>query len=81
MKISYISACFDSSGYAAAARNNIVALHMNHDIKVAVVPISFERARAELGKLGNICRSLRKEYILFSFYFLFCRIILESFVC
>jgi glycosyltransferase involved in cell wall biosynthesis len=57
MRVSYVSACFDASGYAMAARNNIMALH-TAGVDLAVVPISFEQKKTDLGKLGNLCRSL-----------------------
>lgn len=57
MKIAYISACLDASGYAMAARNNIMALHMA-GVDMSVVPISFEQKKTDLGKLGNLCKSL-----------------------
>jgi glycosyltransferase involved in cell wall biosynthesis len=60
VKVAYVSACFDSSGYAMAARNNIAALH-HVGVNLSVVPISFEHKKADLGKLGVLCRSLMGE--------------------
>ena len=52
MEVTYISACFDSSGYAEAARNYIGALDYV-GIDVHVVPISFESYKANIGELGT----------------------------
>jgi glycosyltransferase involved in cell wall biosynthesis len=52
IRVNYISACLDSSGYAEAARNNIGALS-DAGIVVDVNPVSFETFRSDLGVLGN----------------------------
>lgn len=57
MRITYVSACLDSSGYAEAARNNIVALH-NADVDIDVVPISFEKDKADLGRMGLLVKTM-----------------------
>lgn len=59
MKVSYVSACFDSSGYAEAARNNIGALDAL-GVEVNVVPVSFEPFSSvdAFGPLGNKVQSL-----------------------
>lgn len=51
MRVRYVSACMDASGYAEAARNHIVALSES-GVKVDVKPVSFERYRSDLGMLG-----------------------------
>lgn len=55
--IKYISPIFDGSGYAQAARGNILALH-NAGISLTLHPISFEEAKPDLGKDGQVLRSL-----------------------
>jgi len=57
MKVTYISACMDNSGYAEAARNHIAALHQV-GVTVEVKAISFEGFRSNLGKLGGLVGSL-----------------------
>lgn len=58
MKVCYIGPIADSSGYSAAARNNIAALH-RVGVPISVVPISFEPKKADTGKWGKICESLK----------------------
>jgi len=60
MKVTYISACLDQSGYAEAARNNIAALD-SVGVDVAVTPISFEAKRTDHGRLGNLIERLSKK--------------------
>lgn len=60
MEITYISACLDNSGYAEAARNNIAALH-SVGVKQKVLPISFENKKKDMGKLGDLVKSLISE--------------------
>jgi len=57
MKVSYVSSCFDSSGYAMAARNHIAALD-TIGVDVVVKPISFERSKTDLGETGRLCKKL-----------------------
>lgn len=57
MNITYVSAALDQSGYAEAARNHIAALD-SVGVNVNVVPISFERYRSNLGRLGAIVQGL-----------------------
>jgi glycosyltransferase involved in cell wall biosynthesis len=57
MRVSYVSACLDASGYAEAARNHIAALH-TAGVKVDVKPVSFEGFKSDLGKLGNLVHSM-----------------------
>ena len=52
IRVNYISACMDSSGYAEAARNNIGALS-DAGVIVDVNPVSFESFRSDLGVLGS----------------------------
>jgi glycosyltransferase involved in cell wall biosynthesis len=55
--IKYISPCLDGSGYANAARGNILALH-KLGIPLTLSPISFEEVRPDLGKHGDTINSL-----------------------
>lgn len=57
IKVNYVSACLDSSGYAEAARNNIGAL-AEAGVNIHVNPISFENFRSDLGVLGQKCQAL-----------------------
>ena len=61
MNITYISACMDSSGYAEAARNHIVALD-EVGVNVNVIPISFEGYRSDLGRLGARVQDMIKKH-------------------
>jgi glycosyltransferase involved in cell wall biosynthesis len=60
MRVSYISAALDISGYAEAARNHIAALH-TAGVNVDVIPISFEGFKSDLGKLGILIHSMVNE--------------------
>ena len=60
--IKYISPCMDNSGYAKAARGNILAL-CKAGVPLTVQPISFESARPDLGREGEIIRSLINKKI------------------
>jgi glycosyltransferase involved in cell wall biosynthesis len=51
MKVHYISACFDSSGYAESARNYIQALQLA-GVDISLTPISFEQQKPNLGSLN-----------------------------
>lgn len=55
--IKYTAPVLDNSGYAKAARGNILALH-KAGIPVTVNPISFEQAKPDLGRDGDVLRSL-----------------------
>jgi glycosyltransferase involved in cell wall biosynthesis len=57
MKVTYISALLDASGYAEAARNNIAAL-CSVGVEVEAVPLSFESFKSDLGQLGVKVSSL-----------------------
>jgi len=57
MKVTYISACQDVSGYAEAARNNIASL-LEAGISVEVLPVTFETFKSDLGILGNKIKDL-----------------------
>lgn len=57
MNITYVSACFDISGYGEAARNYIGAL-AEVGIKVNVVPVTFEQTKPDLGKLGTYVQTM-----------------------
>ena len=56
MVIRYISAVKDCSGYASAARNNIVAM-ARAGIDLTVYPVSFERQYTTHGVIGDIVNS------------------------
>ena len=55
--VKYIGPVFDGSGYAEAARNYVLSLYKK-GYPVTLAPISFERARPELGEDGKILYSL-----------------------
>lgn len=55
--IKYTGPILDNSGYAKACRENILALY-KLGVPLTLNPISFEQARPDLGKNGNIIRSL-----------------------
>ncbi len=57
MNVTYVSACLDSSGYAAAARNHIAALY-DVGVTINVKSVSFEGYRSDLGRLGVLVQSL-----------------------
>ena len=59
MKIEYISACYDGSGYGSAARNNILALH-KAGVEIQAVATTFERAHPDLGEAGKLLQSLAR---------------------
>ena len=59
MKLTYISPCFDSSGYAEAARNYILALD-SVGVDVHVKPMTFEKQKPELGDIQTKLLSLSK---------------------
>lgn len=60
MKVNYVSACFDNSGYAEAARNNIAAL-AEAGVNIHVNPVSFESFKSDLGLLGQKCQALVRK--------------------
>jgi glycosyltransferase involved in cell wall biosynthesis len=55
--IRYTAPLLDNSGYAQAARGNILALH-ELGVPLTLNPISFEQARPDLGKFGGTIESL-----------------------
>jgi len=55
--IKYVAPMFDGSGYAQAARGNILSLHAL-GVPLTLNPISFEEARPDLGEDGQILKSL-----------------------
>jgi len=55
--IRYTAPVFDSSGYAEASRNYILALS-KLGVQVTVNPVSFEMQRPDLGETGEMIRSL-----------------------
>jgi glycosyltransferase involved in cell wall biosynthesis len=50
--IKYVGPFLDNSGYAQAARGNILALH-TLGVPLTLQPVSFENARPDLGKYGK----------------------------
>lgn len=60
--IRYTAPVADSSGYARASRDYILALH-NAGVPVTINPVSFERARPNLGKNGQVINSLINKQI------------------
>lgn len=60
--IKYISPTFDNSGYAKASRGNILALH-KQGIPLTLSPVSFEKARPELGEDGEVLKGLVNKTI------------------
>jgi len=67
--IKYIAPCLDNSGYAQAARGNILALN-SLGVPITVNPISFEKARPDLGKNGEILRGLINKSIEYNIVFI-----------
>ena len=55
--IKYIGPCLDSSGYAQATRDYILALY-KAGVPITVKPISFENTRPDFGEDGKILKSL-----------------------
>lgn len=60
--IKYTAPIFDNSGYAKASRENILALH-KLGVPLTLNPISFEGARPNLGKDGELLKSLVNQKI------------------
>jgi len=55
--IKYVAPCLDNSGYGQASRGNILALN-KLGIPLTVKPVTFEALRPDLGKDGEIIKSL-----------------------
>ncbi len=55
--VTYIGPVLDSSGYGNAARNNVAALH-SIGTKIEVMPITFEKQKANIGELGLLMSQL-----------------------
>ena len=60
--IKYIAPMLDGSGYAQAARGNIMALYQK-GVPLTLSPISFEAARPDLGTDGKVLKSLVNKEI------------------
>lgn len=60
--VKYIGPIFDGSGYAEAARNYVLAIH-KQGYPITLAPITFEQARPDLGKDGEILKSLVNAHI------------------
>lgn len=56
-KVTYISAAFDASGYAEAARNNMAAL-MEVGVPLEALSLSFEQFKSDLGVLGQKIKNI-----------------------
>jgi glycosyltransferase involved in cell wall biosynthesis len=55
--VKYIGPVFDGSGYAEAARNYVLSIYKK-GYPITLEPISFERARPDLGEDGKLLHSL-----------------------
>lgn len=55
--IKYIAPVWDGSGYAEAARNYVLSIY-RQGYPITLTPITFEKTRPDLGKDGEILRSL-----------------------
>lgn len=60
--IKYTGPLYDSSGYARAARGNVLALY-NAGVPITINPISFESIHPDLGEEGRILNSLTNKDI------------------
>lgn len=60
MRVEYIGAAWDGSGYGAACRNYLVALN-RAGVDVSLTPISFEEKKPDLGELGKVLRLLVRD--------------------
>lgn len=69
--IKFISCVLDGSGYAKAARQNILALH-KLGIPITIKQVSFEKARPDLGEGGEIIKSLINKDI--DYNIIFCQL-------
>lgn len=64
--IKYISPYYDNSGYAKAARHNILALH-KLGVPLTLSPMSFELARPDLGEHNQLFEELTNKKIDYNF--------------
>lgn len=64
--VRYTGPILDNSGYARAARGNILALH-NAGVPITLNPISFEKLRPDLGKDGKVLESLINKPIEYNY--------------
>lgn len=69
--IKYIGPIFDNSGYAKAARQNILALY-GLGVPITLAPITFEKARPDLGEDGAILESLDRKKIEYNVVIMHC---------
>lgn len=60
--VKYIGPVLDGSGYAEAARNYVLSIHKK-GYPITLSPISFENTRPDLGKDGELLRSLVDKQI------------------
>ena len=67
--IKYTAPIFDGSGYARASRGYIMALH-SLGVPITLNPVSFEKARPDLGKDGEILKSLVNKNIDYNINFI-----------
>lgn len=61
MKINYVAALRDASGYAEAARNNVAALLLYPEIDLGCHTVSFENFKSNLGSFDTLLSSLEKK--------------------
>jgi glycosyltransferase involved in cell wall biosynthesis len=69
--IKFVCPVLDGSGYASASRQNILALH-KLGIPITIKPVSFEKARPDLGEDGKIIHSLIDKKI--DYNIIFCQL-------
>lgn len=63
INIKYVSASMDSSGYAAAARDYIWALHHTGRVNLTTEVVSFETQKTTHGKTGHLVKSLMDKKV------------------
>ena len=69
--VRYCAPVFDGSGYAKAARGNIMALH-KLGVPISVNPMSFESIKPNLNKEGKIIKSLVNKEIKYKVNIMHC---------
>lgn len=67
--IKYVAPIFDGSGYAKAARGNVLALH-KLGVPLTISPISFEKLRPDLGEDGKVLEGLVNKDIDYNIVFI-----------
>jgi glycosyltransferase involved in cell wall biosynthesis len=69
--IKYIAPIMDGSGYAKAARGYVLALH-KLGVPLTISPITFEQAKPDLGKDGEVLKSLVDKDIDYNIVLMHC---------